>query len=267
MHAVGRCAVDEIATVDPRGVGRRVCIGRDRFDLVALDQDRCAVEDRDDGVVVEVVDGGGIVVPLARCVLGEKAYPIDVVHAPGHTAGHLLFHARETGSLISGDTIMGGAVQVPGNVGPSSQIENDVAEWNFYIDPQAAALVFKSGAPLTLVPLDATNHVPLSIEFYNRLEVDRTTSVAEFVFQVLAAQEENVRSGWYYFWDPLAAAVVRDEDLVSFQDLSLEVIEAEGPESGWTKKSAAGSSLRVALTADRERFESLFLDVINDRLP
>jgi pyrimidine-specific ribonucleoside hydrolase len=118
-------------------------------------------------------------------------------------------------------TIMGGAVQVPGNVGPSSQIENDVAEWNIYIDPQAAALVFKSGAPLTLVPLDATNHVPLSIEFYNRLEVDRTTSVAEFVFQVLAAQEENVRSGWYYFWDPLAAAVVRDEDLVSFQDLSL----------------------------------------------
>ena len=144
---------------------------------------------------------------------------------------------------------------------------NEVAEWNFYIDPQAAALVFKSGAPLTLVPLDATNHVPLSIEFYNRFEVDRTTSVAEFVFQVLAAQEENVRSGWYYFWDPLAAAVVRDEDLVSFQDLSLEVIEAEGPESGWTKKSAAGSSLRVALTADRERFESLFLDVINDRLP
>jgi inosine-uridine nucleoside N-ribohydrolase len=164
-------------------------------------------------------------------------------------------------------TIMGGAVHVPGNVGPSSQIENDVAEWNIFIDPQAAALVFKSGAPLTLIPLDATNHVPLSIEFYNRLEDDRTNSVAEFVFQVLAAQKENVRSGWYYFWDPLAAAVVRDEDLVSFQNLSLEVIEAKGPESGWTQKSAAGSSLRVALTADRERFESLFLDVINGRLP
>jgi pyrimidine-specific ribonucleoside hydrolase len=164
-------------------------------------------------------------------------------------------------------TIMGGAVQIPGNVGPSSQIENDVAEWNIYVDPLAASLVFTSGAHLTLVPLDATNHVPLSIEFYNRLEDDRTTSVAEFVFQVLAAQEENVRSGWYYFWDPLAAAVVLDEDLVSVQDLSLEVIEAEGPESGWTKESATGASLGVALAADRQRFENLFLDVINGRVP
>lgn len=164
-------------------------------------------------------------------------------------------------------TIMGGAVQVPGNVGPSSEIENDVAEWNIYVDPRAAALVFKSGAPLTLVPLDATNHVPLSMEFYKRLEGDRTTSVAEFVFQVLAAQEDNVRSGWYFFWDPLAASVVRDEELVSFQEFSLKVVEVEGPESGWTRESDTGSRVRVAMTADRERFESLFLNSINGRLP
>jgi pyrimidine-specific ribonucleoside hydrolase len=164
-------------------------------------------------------------------------------------------------------TIMGGAAQVPGNVGPSSPIENAVAEWNIYVDPSAAALVFNSGAPLTLVPLDATNHVPLSMDFYNRLAGDRTTSVAEFVFQVLTAQEDNVRSGWYYFWDPLAAAVVRDEELVSFQEFSLEVVEAEGPESGWTRESATGTRVRVALTADREHFESLFLDTLNGRLP
>lgn len=164
-------------------------------------------------------------------------------------------------------TIMGGAVRVPGNVGPSSQIENDVAEWNIYVDPRSAAVVFKSGAPLTLVPLDATNHVPLSVDFYDRLESDRTTSVAEFVFQVLAEQEENVRSGRYYFWDPLAAAVIRDESLITFEDLSLEVIEAEGPTSGWTRENESGSRMRVALSADRERFERLFLDALNGRLP
>jgi len=164
-------------------------------------------------------------------------------------------------------TIMGGAVRVPGNVGPSSQIENDVAEWNIYVDPSAAARVVESGAPITLVPLDATNHVPLSMDFFKRLEGDRSTSVAEFVFQVLAAQEEKVRSGWYCFWDPLAAAVIRDEELVSFQELSLEVIETEGPQSGWTQESETGTGLRVALTADRERFESLFLDTLNGRLP
>ena len=55
-------------------------------------------------------------------------------------------------------------------------------------------------------------------------EIDNLNAQVPAGRKVLAAQEENVRSGWYYFWDPLAAAVVRDEDLVSFQDLSLEVV-------------------------------------------
>jgi pyrimidine-specific ribonucleoside hydrolase len=164
-------------------------------------------------------------------------------------------------------TVMGGAVEVAGNVGSSSSIENEVAEWNFYVDPRAAAEVFGSGAPITLVPLDATNHVPLTMEFYRRLERDRTTSVAEFVYRVLAAQEENVRSGWYYFWDPLAAAIATEEGLGTFQEMSLMVVEEEGPESGRTLESERGFVIRVAMTADRERFETLFLNAVNGRLP
>ena len=48
-------------------------------------------------------------------------------------------------------TIMGGAVDVPGNVGTSSSIQNQTAEWNFYVDPQAALDVLEAGAPITLV--------------------------------------------------------------------------------------------------------------------
>jgi glyoxylase-like metal-dependent hydrolase (beta-lactamase superfamily II) len=42
--------------------------------------------------------------------LAFKDFSLEVMHAPGHTAGHLLFFNRATGSLLSGDTIMGGAV-------------------------------------------------------------------------------------------------------------------------------------------------------------
>jgi inosine-uridine nucleoside N-ribohydrolase len=164
-------------------------------------------------------------------------------------------------------TIMGGAVNVPGNVGTSSDIENDVAEWNFYVDPLAAGLVFASGVPITLVPLDATNSVPLTMDFFKRLEKDRTTSVAEFVYRVLAAQEENVRSGYYYFWDPLAAAIATEDELGVFQEKRLVVVQEEGPESGRTMESQDGSLIRVAVGADRERFETLFLDAVNGRLP
>jgi pyrimidine-specific ribonucleoside hydrolase len=164
-------------------------------------------------------------------------------------------------------TVMGGAVEVAGNVGSSSNIENEVAEWNIYVDPRAAAEVFGSGAPITLVPLDATNSAPLTMEFYRRLERDRTMSVAEFVYRVLAAQEENVRSGRYYFWDPLAAAIATEEGLGTFQEISLIVVEEEGAESGRTLESERGIIMRVAMKADRERFEALFLDAVNGRLP
>lgn len=33
------------------------------------------------------------------------------------------------------------------------------AEWNIFVDPLAAKVLFDSGIPLTLVPLDACNHV------------------------------------------------------------------------------------------------------------
>lgn len=164
-------------------------------------------------------------------------------------------------------TITGGAVHAPGNVGPSSDIDNDAAEWNIYVDPHAAAIVLSSGAPITLVPLDATNYAPVTIDFYRRLEKGRTTSAAEFAYRALSENEDFILSGEYYFWDQLTAAVATDERLATFHELPLTVIEEEGPESGRTLASNEGYPIRVTLTADRSRFETLFLDTLNDRVP
>lgn len=204
---------------------------------------------------------------LSRIILASPQKVHLVALGPLTNVGELL--GAEPGLLMNLEmiTVMGGAVEVAGNVGSSSNIENEVAEWNIYVDPRAAAEVVASGAPITLVPLDATNYAPLTIEFYRRLQKDRTTSVAEFVYRVLAAQEENVRSGRYYFWDPLAAAIATDESLGTFREMSLLVVDKEGAESGRTLESDRGAIIRVAMTADRERFEALFLHALNGRLP
>jgi pyrimidine-specific ribonucleoside hydrolase len=48
--------------------------------------------------------------------------------------------------------IMGGAINVPGNIAVTGVgIDNQVAEWNIYVDPFAANVVFRSRAPITLV--------------------------------------------------------------------------------------------------------------------
>jgi inosine-uridine nucleoside N-ribohydrolase len=49
---------------------------------------------------------------------------------------------------------MAGAFRVPGNTGP-------VAEFNTYVDPDAAQQVLDAGLPLTLIPLDVTEQVKL----------------------------------------------------------------------------------------------------------
>lgn len=164
-------------------------------------------------------------------------------------------------------TIMGGAVNVPGNVGPTLNVENQYAEWNIYADPHAANIVFDIVLPITLVPLDATQHVPMTMDFYKKIKKDRTTPVAEFVYRVLTQIEDRIKQGGYYFWDPLAAVIATDEGLANFQDIQLVVIEKEGPESGRTLESKDGKMIRVATMADAKQFEKLFLDTLNGRVP
>ncbi len=163
-------------------------------------------------------------------------------------------------------TIMGGAVEIPGNVGSSSDIKNEVAEWNIYIDPHAAAIVFNSGVPITLVPLDATEYVTVTTDFYQRQMKERLTPSAEFVYRVFMKKDPWIRVGEFHFWDPLAAALLTDESQTSYQELALKVIEEEGPASGQTLVSAEGQPVRVAMQAELPRFETLFRDTINGKL-
>ena len=160
--------------------------------------------------------------------------------------------------------VMGGAVAVEGNVGQSGVgIENGVAEWNIYIDPAAANIVLASGAPVTLVPLDATQSVPVTRRFYNTLEGRRDTPSAQFMFDVLTAELEFIDSGGFQFWDSFTAAIATDETLARIEPGEIVVVEEEGAESGWTKPTPGGYPVRVAVRGDREKYEALLLTVLN----
>ena len=175
--------------------------------------------------------------------------------------------APEIGENVEMVYIMGGAVDVPGNVGASHVgIDNPWADWNIYVDPRAAAVVFQSGVPVTLIPLDATNHVPVTTEFLDRLEDDHDTPEAGFAFDVLSQTEyrDFIRLGGYYLWDAIAAAILTDNSLADFETRKLTVIEEEGEQSGRTLAGEDGRPVRVAVDVDAERFEQLFLDTLSN---
>ena len=125
--------------------------------------------------------------------------------------------------------VMGGAITAPGNT------PDGASEWNFHVDPTAASAVLRSGAPITLVPLDATQHVPVTRSFYEGLKAAHGTRVADFVFRVLSRRRDS------YFWDPLAAAILTDR-LATVERRHLQVAP-----SGWTFVASGGPPVDVAV--------------------
>lgn len=202
-------------------------------------------------------------VALLEKTLSDAAEPVTLVTlGPLTNIAQLLAKDAAVANKIAGITVMGGAVSVPGNLGVVKG--NSSAEWNIYIDPTAAAAVIKSGIPVTLVALDATNHVPLSAEFYDKLKADQTTPAAQFAFSAVDTQHGFVGNGWF-FWDPLAAAIAIDPSLATVKTEKLSVVTKKGNELGRTRPDDAGTPVAVAVDANAGAFYALFLDVLNGR--
>ena len=98
---------------------------------------------------------------------------------------------------VAGIIVMGGAVNVPGNVSP-------VASANLYEDPEAAGIVYESGAPVVQVGLDVCNQVTIARSQLERIRQAGTpgaqllTSATPFLQQSyvdrgLQAQADSVR--------------------------------------------------------------------------
>ena len=64
--------------------------------------------------------------------------------------------------LVQEIVLMGGACFEVGNITPT-------AEFNIYVDPEAASQVFASGAPLTVMPLDVTHKALTSRAWVERM--------------------------------------------------------------------------------------------------
>lgn len=179
--------------------------------------------------------------------------------------GTLLRDEPELAQRIERIYVMGGAIEVPGNVHAADQsIDNFVSEWNVYLDPVAADHVFKSGVPVTLVPLDATRCAPVTESFYTRLLQNHDTPAASFIYEALGNDFAFLRSGNFDFWDPLAAAIATDGELGESIELKLKVVTANNDRSGQLLlDEKAKNSIQVYLKADGPAFDDLLLEMLN----
>ena len=158
--------------------------------------------------------------------------------------------------------VMGGALFVPGNVRFGGPPDNDVAEWNIYVDPTAAQAVIDAGLKVRLISLDGTDQVPVTKEFATRVR-QQATGPGALVLAELFAEHPFMTDGTYFLWDPLAAAIAADHALGTFSVARVDVEEAEGPEVGFTRPVEGTANVEYLSAAERAAAEDALLEALD----
>jgi pyrimidine-specific ribonucleoside hydrolase len=121
-------------------------------------------------------------------------------------------------SNIRGIVVMGGSLS-GGNITPA-------AEFNFYVDPEAARVVFDSGAPLTMVGLNVTNRVQIRDEQIRGLEAAQNP-VSQAAGKIMRATldrwtKERQLTG-FAMHDPVTVAHLIDSSILTLKEYYVEI--------------------------------------------
>jgi purine nucleosidase len=153
--------------------------------------------------------------------------------------------------------VMGGTSDGTGNVSPS-------AEFNIWVDPEAAAIVFDSGLPITMVGWDNSYKYAMLKE----KEIERfkslNTKYSDFCIDIQKTLIELTHS-WYGFYgfdlpDPITMAVAIDNSVIlESQQLHVIVDTRDGITRGQTivdfyDNEKGNQNVRVVTKSDNEMF-------------
>jgi len=177
--------------------------------------------------------GRDLVIELANHYPGQL---VVVITGPHTDLALALTQDPLLKSKIAKVVIMGGAVEVSGNIKADDPTKTNVtAEWNIWVDAQAAAEVFASGIPLDIIPMDPVPEVELHSAFAQM--VGAVNLPGANLMAILWTTE----FGWYsqdYIWiyDALAAIAVDHPEHYTWVCAPVSVITELGPDQGRTMK-------------------------------
>lgn len=173
-----------------------------------------------------------------------------------HKCPELTQHAAEV-------IVMGGVVQGFGNVTPT-------AEYNMYVDPEAAKLVLAAGFPrLTLVGLDVTRRALLSAEDIDKLQIPAIRDYVEKStadYRTRYFERNGVQACALH--DPLAVGVALNRSFVTVQDYYVDVETRSDLCDGQTvcdfqNRLGRPANAAVCLEVDAPAFLDCFITSLN----
>ncbi|MEI6856785.1 nucleoside hydrolase [Psychrilyobacter sp.] len=217
--------------------------------------------------------------------LAEEENQITILSLGGLTnIDHLLkLDPKPEVKNIERIVVMGGAVNVDGNIAAlnNSKAEwnqgpeystNTYAEWNIFLDPQAAENVFNSEIPIKLVPLDVCDYAILDETYYNLITAK--DNVAKFAKQLILEKvkgpaKEDIPLP---IFDPLAAIEMTNDlrkSMVISERIAVKTEEFfEDNTCGQTYKTLDTSvpEMEVVVSISTVEFKKAFKNAINSPL-
>jgi purine nucleosidase len=173
--------------------------GQDGMGDIGLD---LGARDPDDG------DGVDVLIDLVRSHPGELTL---VTLGPLTNVAEALERAPDIAGKLRRFVMMGGTADAVGNM-------SAVAEFNIWVDPEAAQLVFRSGAPIEMVGWDISRKYATFGE-QEQLELRRLGPLGEFAVDTQATLNEwaRQRSGLagFDYPDPIAMAIALDASVAT----------------------------------------------------
>ena len=159
--------------------------------------------------------------------------------------------------------LMGGAYFEVGNITPT-------AEFNIYVDPEAADIVFKSGVPLVVMPLDVTHKALTNrarVEAFRALGTQPGRMVAEWTDFFERFDMQKYGSEGAPLHDPCVIAYLIDPGLFTGRHINVEIETSSALTLGMTVADWWGVTNRAANALfigdiDADRFYRLLTDRI-----
>lgn len=177
-----------------------------------------------------------------------------VITGPMTNVACALVMAPDIARAIREIVIMGGADTDGGNITPT-------AEFNIFADPHAAAIVFDSGLPASVLSLDVTHQVRATDARIARIAALPGETAAMMASLLTAANELEARARpgtKVPMHDPSTAAWLLAPDLFSFKSCRVSVVTRPGKEFGRTKvKDMKRGPHRWVTRADADAFFGL----------
>jgi len=156
---------------------------------------------------------------IIRRIVRENPGEITIVAVGPLTNVAMALRADpELASMIPAIAIMGGSLS-GGNITPA-------AEFNLYVDPEAARIVFDANIPLTMVGLDVTRKCLVSEQHIRQLEA-ASNPVSQAAGKIMRATYERMRHGGEVteiaLHDALTVASLIDPGVITRRDYYVEV--------------------------------------------